>query len=230
MKNENLKHHRDWDCDGAIRMENAQTIKLYDQIHQETYNISLENYDCFYAFDGKQLDEGLTRIHKTKDQVRNFGGGLIGTKEGVTRYLEFLEKQNERIANECDPQEVYFDEFNNHECMIAYEGDTAAIELVMSIFGNEIAKSLTRYNELYSYEQLILRQAHIKIEGLWFDAEPAIPPYIWFSDVNGKAYCHYNNALLPVYKGDKQFAVADKVMWGMSATYKDGKLYKWHKD
>lgn len=230
MRNENLKHHRDWEHDGAIFMENAQTIKLYDQIHQETYNVSLENYDCFYAFDGKQLDEGLKRIGKTKDQVRNFGGGLIGTKEGLTRYLEFLDKQNERIANECDPQEVYFDEFNNHECMIAYEGDTAAIELVMDIFGNEIAKSLTRYNKLYSYEQLILRQTDIKIEGLWFDAEPAIPPYVWFSDVNGKAYCHYNNALHPVYKGDTQFAVADKSMWGMSATYKDGKLYKWHKD
>ncbi len=230
MRNENLKHHRDWEHDGAIFMENAQTIKLYDQIHQETYNVSLENYDCFFAFDGKQLEEGLTRIGKTKDQVRSFGNGLIGTKEGFARYLEFIEKQNERIANECDPQEVYFDESNNHECMIAYEGDTAAIELVMDIFGNEIAKSLTRYNKLYSYEQLILRQTDIKIEGLWFDAEPAIPPYVWFSDVNGKAYCHYNNALHPVYKGDIQFAVADKAMWGMSATYKDGKLYKWHKD
>lgn len=230
MRNENLKHHRDWEHDGTIFMENAQTIKLYNQIRQETYNVSLENYDCFYAFDGKQLDEGLTRIGKTKDQVRNFGGGLIGTKEGFTRYLEYLNKQNERIANECDPQEVYFDEFNDHECMIAYEGDTAAIELVMDIFGNEIAKSLIRYNKLYSYEQLILRQTDLKIEGLWFDAEPAIPPYVWFSDINGKAYCHYNNALHPVYKGDNQFAVADKAMWGMSATYKDGKLFKWHKD
>ncbi len=230
MKNENLKHHRDWDCDGAIRMENAQTIKLYDQIQQETYNVNLEGYECFYAFDKKQLDEGLARIGKTKDQVRHFGGGLIGTKEGFERYLDFLDKATERIAKECDPQEVYFDEFNNHECMIAYEGDTAAIELVMNIFGDEIAQTLTRYNKKYSYEQLMLRKTDVKIEGLWFDEEPTIPPYVWFSDVNGKAYCHYNNALYPVYKDDEQFAVADKAMWGMSATYKDGKLCQWHKD
>lgn len=229
MRNENLKHHRDWDCDGAIRMENAQTIKLYDQIQQETNNVILEEYECFYAFDNKQLEEGLARIGKTKEEVCHFGGGLIGTKEGFERYLDFLEKATERIAKECDPQEVYFDEFNNHECMIAYEGDTAAIELVMNIFGDEIAQTLTRYNKKYSYEQLMLRKTDVKIAGLSFNGGE-VPPYVWFSDVNGKAYCHYNNALYPVYKDDEQFAVADKAMWGMSATYKDGKLCKWHKD
>lgn len=233
MRNENLKHHRDWKHDGAIRMENALTIKLYDQINEEAYNINLEKYECFFAIDNKQLEEGLTRIGKTKEEVSHFGSLLFGTKEGFEKYMDFLEKQNERIAYGCDPQEVYFYEFNNHECMLDYEGDTAAIELVMDIFGDKIAQTLTRYNKKYSYEQLILRKTEVNITGLWFDTEDAVPPYIWFSDTDGKAYCHYDNALRPVYNAlddNKQFVAKDKSWWGMSATYKNGKLCKWHKN
>ena len=233
MKNDQLKHNRDWNCDGAIQMENVMTLKRYHEIKEETYNVNLANYDCFFAFNREQLEEGLKRIGKTKDQIYKYGNGLFGTHDGFTRYMNYLERADERIKNECDPQEVYFYEFNNHECMIAYEGDTAAIELVMNIFGDEIAQTLTRYNKKYSYEQLMLRKTEVNITGLWFDTEDAVPPYMWFSDTDGKAYCHYNNALRPVYNAlddDKQFVAKDKSWWGMSATYKDGKLCKWHKD
>ena len=233
MKNDQLKHNRDWNCDGAIQMENVMTLKRYHEIKEETYNVNLANYDCFFAFNREQLEEGLKRIGKTKDQIYKYGNGLFGTHDGFTRYMNYLERADERIKNECDPQEVYFYEFNNHECMIAYEGDTAAIELVMNIFGDEIAQTLTRYNKKYSYEQLMLRKTEVNITGLWFDTEDAVPPYMWFSDTDGKAYCHYDNALRPVYNaldGDKQFVAKDKSWWGMSATYKNGKLCKWHKD
>ena len=233
MKNDQLKHNRDWNCDGAIQMENVMTLKRYHEIKEETYNVNLANYDCFFAFNREQLEEGLKRIGKTKDQIYKYGNGLFGTHDGFTRYMNYLERADERIKNECDPQEVYFYEFNNHECMIAYEGDTAAIELVMNIFGDEIAQTLTRYNKKYSYEQLMLRKTEVNITGLWFDTEDAVPPYMWFSDTDGKAYCHYNNAQRPVYNAlddDKQFVAKDKSWWGMSATYKDGKLCKWHKD
>lgn len=233
MKNDQLKHNRDWNCDGAIQMENVMTLKRYHEIKEETYNVNLANYDCFFAFNREQLEEGLKRIGKTKDQIYKYGNGLFGTHDGFTRYMNYLERADERIKNECDPQEVYFYEFNNHECMIAYEGDTAAIELVMNIFGDEIAQTLTRYNKKYSYEQLMLRKTEVNITGLWFDTKDAVPPYMWFSDTDGKAYCHYNNALRPVYNAlddDKQFVAKDKSWWGMSATYKDGKLCKWHKD
>lgn len=233
MKNDQLKHYRDWNCDGAIQMENVMTLKHYHEIKEETYNVNLENYDCFYAFNREQLEEGLKRIGKTKDQIYKYGNGLFGTHDGYTRYMNYLEQTDERIKNECDPQEVYFYEFNNHECMIDYEGDTAAIELVMNIFGDEIAQTLTRYNKKYSYEQLKLRKTEVNITGLWFDTEDAVPPYMWFSDTDGKAYCHYDNALRPVYNAlddDKQFVAKDKSWWGMSATYKNGKLCKWHKD
>lgn len=233
MKNDQLKHYRDWNCDGAIQMENVMTLKRYHEIKEETYNVNLANYDCFFAYNREQLEEGLKQIGKTKDQIYKYGNGLFGTHDGFTRYMNYLERADERIKNECDPQEVYFYEFNNHECMIDYEGDMAAIELVMNIFGDEIAQTLTRYNKKYSYEQLMLRKTEVNITGLWFDTEDAVPPYMWFSDTDGKAYCHYNNALRPVYNAlddDKQFVAKDKSWWGMSATYKDGKLCKWHKD
>jgi len=233
MRNENLKHHRDWDRDGVIRMENVQTLKRYHQLNEEAYNVNLADFDCFWAYDQKQFDEGLARIGKPKDKIYRYGNGLFGTHDGFMRYMDYLDKKNERIKEECDPQEVYFDEFNNHECMLDWDGDTAAIELMMDIFGDEVAKSLKRYNMKYSYEQLMLRKTEVNITGLWFDTEEAVPPYMWFSDTDGKAYCHYENALRPVYNAldnDKQFVAKDKSWWGMSATYKDGKLCKWHKD
>ena len=233
MKNDQLKHYRDWDCDGAIQMENVMTIKRYHEIKEETYNVNLANYDCFFAFSREQLEEGLKRIGKTKDQIYKYGNGLFGTHDGFTRYMNYLKQADERIKNECDPQEIYFYEFNNHECMIDYAGDTSAIELVIDLFGIDVLPTITRYNKLYSTEQLKLRHTEIKIEGLHFNATPTIPPYVWFSNVDGKAYCHYDNALCPVYNaldGDKQFVAKDKSWWGMSATYKDGKLCKWHKD
>lgn len=70
-------------------------------------------------------------------------GGLFGTKEGIEKFMGFYDKQTERIAAECDPQEVYNYEFDNHECSYTND-DTEAIKLVCSYFGLERALTVKR--------------------------------------------------------------------------------------
>ena len=228
MRNLQLKHHRDWDRDGVIRIENDKTLKRYHELNEEAYNVKLEEFDCFFAFNQKQLEEGLQRIGKTKSEIYKYGSGLFGTHEGFEAYMDFLDKKDEKIKKECDPQEIYFDEWNNHECMFNGKGDTPAIDIVIRIFGSEVVPTLKRYNWLYTYEQLLIRDTEEPIKGLTFN-DGQTPPYVWFSDMDGKAYCHYDCALHPVYLNGKQFEADSKTKWGMSAYYKDNKLYKWHK-
>lgn len=59
-----------------------------------------------------------------------------------------------RIKNECDPQEVYCYEYNNHECCIAFDGDIEAIRLVAGIWGVETAKTIKRRSAFYGVEEL----------------------------------------------------------------------------
>ena len=59
------------------------------------------------------------------------------------------------IANECDPQEVYFHEFNNFECMYAYDGDEEAIRKVIDFFGVDVAKNIKRYDVVHSIESIM---------------------------------------------------------------------------
>jgi len=229
MRNEQLKHYRDWDRDGAIRMENEQTLKLYHQLNEEAYHVNLADFECFSAYDRKQLDDGLKRISKTIDQVYKYGGGLFGTHDGFTRCLDYLEKKNERIKNECDPQEVYFDEFNNHECMFNYDGDTPAIDIIIEIFGVDVAKTIKRYNTLYTFEQLAKREDWEHVAGLTYNGGQT-PDHVWFSNVDGKAYTSADCTLYPVYLCDKQYQSDSKIKWGMTALYKNSRLYKWHKE
>ena len=52
-------------------------------------------------------------------------------------------------------------------------------------------------------------------------------------DIDGKAYYHHNNTLIPVYdamNNNKQFEAISEHWWGMSCTYKEGVLTRWHKN
>ena len=76
------------------------------------------------------------------------------TKDGIERLFKFYEDMEARIKNECDPQEVYCYEYNNHECCIAFDGDIEAIRLVAGIWGVETAKTIKRRSVFYRVEEL----------------------------------------------------------------------------
>lgn len=99
---------------------------------------------CFFAFNKKQFEEGKIKsgIEKSED-IFHWRAGLYGTKEGITKYLEFYTQLAKEISEECDPQEVYDYELSNCECKYSRD-DTPAIETIIHYFGIETAKKVKR--------------------------------------------------------------------------------------
>lgn len=145
-----LQYWLDWDCDGAIRMENPQTIKRYNELRYHSHPDCKEHH-CFFAFTVKDVTDGYAELVKegvVKEGEKIVQGkhGLFGTKEGIKSFYAAYDALDEKIKSECDPQEVYFYEYNNHEAMINWDGDEDAIEIIISLWGLETAKKIKRYN------------------------------------------------------------------------------------
>lgn len=156
MENKNLIITQDWDNDGMLSCQNVKTIKRYEKLKDERDSCDLSKFDMFCAFSKKQFEENRKTIRPLKDGEKyvSFGAGVFGTRDGIEKYLAFSESINKRIAEECDPQEVYCYEFNNYECCIAYDGDVNAIRLVADYWGWDKAREIERWNGFYSIDYL----------------------------------------------------------------------------
>lgn len=111
--------------------------------YQELKNQQPEMWECFFAFSNEQFREGVERMGLQGKQIYSGIGGLYGSKEGIDKFIGFYDKVSEQISKECTPQEVYNDEFCNHEC--GYVGnDAEAIAIVVDYFGAEKAKAVIR--------------------------------------------------------------------------------------
>lgn len=153
-----MTYDRDWDCDGLIRMKDAKTVKLYEQLRNEQPSYE----QCFSAFTQQRFDEEYQKLvakGQIKDGEKVYYAahitGLYGTKEGLDKVFEFNRAIDDRIKNECDPQEVYFYEYNNYECMNREDGDKPAIITILHIFGEEVARSIKRYSNYSSIDEII---------------------------------------------------------------------------
>lgn len=146
-----LRYYRDWDkYEGGVIMLNPQTIARYREIKEG--HPCIENYGCFFAFGQEQFNENLAvaisagRI-KEGEKIYSHPAGLYGTREGITAYLAWYEERDKAIPAECDPQEVYFYEYNNYECMYDWDGDINAVKAVIGHFGVDAARALAvRFN------------------------------------------------------------------------------------
>lgn len=144
-----LQYYRDWDkSGGGVVMLNAKTIGRYLQIRNA--HPDDDEYGVFWAFDKKQYDKGYKRLveigHiKDGDSIScDSGTSLFGTKEGIRGFYNFYAESRAKIAKECDPQEVYFLEYNNHECQFAFDGDKDAIRVILRIWGEYVAATIQR--------------------------------------------------------------------------------------
>ena len=116
------------------------TIYKYKEIRQ-TYP---EMKKCFFAFNHLQWEAGIIESGiSTNEKICSTNGGLYGTKGGIINYLAGLDRITARIPKECDPQEVYDYEFDNHECVYMCD-DRDAIKIVTVYFGEDIAKTIKR--------------------------------------------------------------------------------------
>jgi hypothetical protein len=121
-------------------MENYATIK----------DKQPELFECFFAFSNEQFAEGKKKANIEDQKIYSGGAGLYGSKEGIKQLFDFYDNLDKEIAEKCDPQEVYKYEFANHECSITCS-DEDAINIVVRIFGKEIAKTVKRrfaYSEI----------------------------------------------------------------------------------
>lgn len=64
----------------------------------------------------------------------------VDTPAHIAAYIQAWRDAEKQIAKECKPQEVYFYEYNNFECMYDWDGDANAWGRVIAIFGLERAK------------------------------------------------------------------------------------------
>lgn len=146
--NTTMKITRDWENDGMLNIKDAKTIDRYCELQDEVTNMDFP--DTFWAFSDKQFEEGRARLRKhikAEDKILKVKdiNGVYGTKEGLKNMFKTYENLDERIRKECDPQEVYVYEYNNHECCVSWDGDLPAYAIVERIWGKEVASKIKRY-------------------------------------------------------------------------------------
>ena len=142
-----VEFYQDWEhSDGGIVMVNAKTIKRYKALRSE--HPDGDKYGVFFAFGEEQFEKGRQSLIrrgyiKDGDKVCAAGMGMYGTKPEIGRYLAFYAERSKEVKAECNPQEVYFYEWNNHECMISMDDDEA-LKCVIDTFGKEVAHTIER--------------------------------------------------------------------------------------
>lgn len=153
----NVKITPDWDSDGFLIITNASTLKRYKELEDRKQSIRLKNFDMFCAFTDEQFNLGLKSIRSLNDgeKICSLGAGVFGTKDGIDRFFKTQRIIDGIIAEECNPQEVYYYEYNNYESCINFEGDLDAIRKVASIWGWEVSRTINRLSTCYTIEEII---------------------------------------------------------------------------
>lgn len=147
-----VKYRIDWNCDGHIRMIDTKTVETYRKLK---YDFNAEMHDCFFAFSDQQFKEGIEKFNLQGKKIYDAGMGLYGTKEGIDNFFEQYKEPEKQIKEKCDPQEVYFYEYNNHEAMISWDGDLEAIRIIINYWGVETAKKIVRRSSFKSIDEII---------------------------------------------------------------------------
>jgi hypothetical protein len=108
-----------------------------------TYREHLKDHpDCkahnvFFAFSNDQIEKGLAELGLETKDIVSVGSGLYGTRKGIKSFLDYYDEREQRIKQDCTPQEVYDFEFVNYECDYTRD-DSEALENVHDIFGTNV--------------------------------------------------------------------------------------------
>lgn len=149
-----VAYYQNWEQEGHIVIEQPKTVELY---HKLKYDDQPPAGDYFWAFSQEQFDRAIKDKHlEEANIVRVSGcGGLYGTSKAIADLEAYYVSVAKRIKNECNPQEVYFWEYNNHECMYSYEGDESAIQLIIDYWGADVARTIVRIDGVKPIDELI---------------------------------------------------------------------------
>ena len=141
---------------GVLDYKHAHTLKRYKELCDERCKVNVTKYDCFFAFSNRQFADGLKSIRPLQEgeKLVSIGAGCYGTKDGAKRLFAFYDSINDKIRSECNPQEVYVYEYNNHECCIDLDGDLNAIRIIATVWGEDVARTIKRKNACYPIESI----------------------------------------------------------------------------
>lgn len=133
--------------EGCVCIDNPRTLNRYHEVSNQQYDFT--GKAGFFAFSQKQYEEGRDRllasgIIQSADELCSWGYGFIATESCYDEFIAFGENRDKVIAAECDAQEVYFYEYNNHESMISWGGDSAAFDVIERIFSAKDVASVER--------------------------------------------------------------------------------------
>lgn len=134
------------DENGSVDMRNPKTLRRYHELNNERDSMDCYKHDCFFAFSNQQFEEGKARIRPLREgeKLCSVGAGMYGTRDGIKSYFEEMRSFDKRIKEECDPQEIYFYEYNNFECMLSWDADEEPVKLIARIWGDEAVSQLVR--------------------------------------------------------------------------------------
>ena len=140
-----------------LAWENAHTIELYKSLRDElsTTPKGFED-EIFFAFSDEQFERGISKLPEDAQSLKvySFGAGCFGTERAIKALFARDNNIYKRIKHECDPQEVYYYEYNNHECCIDWDGDSEAIYKVMRYFGDDVAHTVKRDRAFYTIDEI----------------------------------------------------------------------------
>lgn len=141
-----------------IEWHNARTLDRYRELSNDHANV--ERLGCFFAIGDKEFNRRLAALIErgvvsSVNDIISGGNCLYGTPQGIAAVRDYYDKRLKLMAAECDPQEVYCYEFNNHESCISYEGDAPALRHVIDIFGIEAARKVKRFCAYYPIEYFV---------------------------------------------------------------------------
>ena len=200
-----VTYYQDWEkSEGGIYMVKPKTINRYMKIKEE--HPREEAYGVFFAFNKEHFQEGYKSLVKRGyvkdgDKITSGAMGIYGTADEIARFFDFYNERNKRIAKECDPQEVYFYEWNNHECMFGDDDDV--VKLIADYFGKEAAHKIHRVGggrdinilvpiterdhhlQAHEHDLLLLSRLKFDCEGFLSegDCRHARPSDLWAKDL-----------------------------------------------
>lgn len=147
-----------FDEEYGINMKNPKTIKKYTQINEKYQKMPFPaGMFCFFSneqYEQAKKEQLKLGVDVEKEKIYRIGAGVYGTAKAIKAYEKRVEARCEEMR-QCNPQEVYFYEYNNYEAMYNYDGDEDAVKTVINIFGKDVAKTLKRYRVVYTLEEII---------------------------------------------------------------------------
>ena len=126
--------------------------------YQEIKNEQPILNECFFAFSNKQFEEGMKEKNLEGKTIYRGTAGLFGTYEGLKELMAFYNSISDRISKECNAQEVYDYEFDNHECSYTND-DSEAMMIVLGYFSDEECMKVKRKFAYYGIDELTERMA-----------------------------------------------------------------------